>query len=140
MQIDGGPAGPPRRHSFNRTITVANLQMELSAPSASAPVDPGGPDDLETDPLEIYRKLGREISTLSPAEKYHKVYGFLRRNANRVDVNLLALHLNYVRTRTLYKWIADIRQSAYVQPLVPAVAQGMRPGGMAPPAVGQVSA
>jgi hypothetical protein len=116
--------------------------MANFAPSAPE-LDPGEPDDLETDPKEIYRKLGREISTLSRDEKFQKVFGFLRRNANRVDINELALHLNYVGSRQLYRWMEEIRKSAYVQPLVPAVARGMGVGMMAPPflqAVGQVSA
>jgi hypothetical protein len=121
---------------------MANLS---AAPSA--PVDPGGPDYLETDPKEIYRKLGLEISTLSLDEKFHKVYGFLRRNADSVDIKELAQNLNYRSARTLTRWMAEIRQSAYVQPFVPAVAQGMGVGmmatSMAPPfpqAVAQVSA
>ena len=124
--------------------------MENFSAAPSAPVDPGGPDDLETDPKEQYRKLGLEISKLSPAEKFDKVYGFLRRNAKVcVDYKELALQLKYVCPRTLTTWMSEIRNPAPVQPLVPTVAQVMGVG-MALPcpymaplftqAVGQVSA
>ena len=100
----------------------------------AAPVDPGRPD-LGTDPKEIYRNLGKEISSLPFTEKRDKVQDFLRRNADsRVDMQNLADQIG-ISSRTLYKWMAALRQaqtgmrqSAQVQPLVPAVAaQGMAP-------------
>ena len=100
----------------------------------AAPVDPGRPD-LGTDPKEIYRNLGKEISSLPFTEKRDKVQDFLRRNADsRVDMQNLADQIG-ISSRTLYKWMAALRQaqtgmcqSAQGQPLFPAVAaQGMAP-------------
>jgi hypothetical protein len=93
----------------------------------AAPVDHGRPD-LGTDPKEIYRNLGIEISSLPFTEKRDKVQDFLRRNANsRVDMQNLADQIGF-SSSTLYKWMAALRQaqtgmrqSAQVQPLVPAV-------------------
>jgi len=100
----------------------------------AAPVDPGRPDP-GTDPKEIYRNLGIEISSLPFTEKRDKVQDFLRRNANsRVDMQNLADQIGF-SSRTLYKWMAALRQaqtgmcqSAQGQPLFPAVAaQRMAP-------------
>jgi hypothetical protein len=89
----------------------------------AAPVnDPGGPD-LETDPKQIYRKLGIEISSLPHPAKYDKVLEFLRRNANVcVDMKELAEEIKYVSSRTLTLWMSEIRKSAQGQLLFPAVA------------------
>jgi hypothetical protein len=92
----------------------------------AAPVDPGGPD-LGCDPKEIYRNLGIDISSLQHTAKCDKVRDFLRRNPN-VNINDLAEQINFVSSRTLYTWQSEIRKSAQVQPLDPAVAaQGMAP-------------
>ena len=98
----------------------------------SAPVDPAGPalhQLILQDQKEMYRNLGIEISSLPDTAKYDKVCDFLRRNANvYVDMNELAEQIQYVSSRTLSRWMLDIRKSAQVQPLVPAVgAQGMAP-------------
>jgi hypothetical protein len=94
----------------------------------AATVDPGRLD-LGTDPKEIYRNLGIEISSLPLTAKCDRVRDFLRRNANgHVDMNALADQIGIVSSRTLYNWMNKIRKSAQVQPLVPAVAaQGMAP-------------
>ena len=92
----------------------------------AALVDPGGPD-LGCDPKEIYRNLGIEICSLPHTAKCDKVRDFLRRNPN-VDIKDLAEQINFVSSRTLYTWVSEIRKSAQVQPLVPAVAdQGIAP-------------
>ena len=84
---------------------------------------------LGTDPKEMYRNLGMEISSLPDTAKYDKVCAFLRRNANvYVDMNELAEQIKYVSRRTLTRWMSEIRKSAEGQPLFPAVAaQGMAP-------------
>ena len=94
----------------------------------AATVDPGRLD-LGTDPKEIYRNLGIEISSLPLTAKYDRVRDFLRRNANgHVDMNALADQIGIVSSRTLHNWMNKILKSAQVQPLVPAVAdQGMAP-------------
>ena len=107
------------------TFEMAHNPSDLEA----APVnDPGGPD-LGTDPKQIYRNLGIEISSLPHPAKYDKVLEFLRRNANVcVDMKELAAAIKFVSSRTLFTWMSEIRKSAQVQPLVPAVAaQGMAP-------------
>jgi hypothetical protein len=100
----------------------------------AAPVDPGRPD-LGTDPKEIYRNFGIEISSLPFTKKRYKVQDFLGRNANsRVDMQNLTDQIGF-SSSTLYKWMAALRQaqtgmrqSAQGQPLFPAVAaQGMAP-------------
>ena len=68
--------------------------MATLSAAPSAPVDPEGPDYLETDPKEIYRNLGKEISSLPFTEKRDKVQDFLRRNADSVDIKELAQNLN----------------------------------------------
>ncbi len=94
----------------------------------AAPVDPGGPD-LGTDPKQIYRNLGIEISSLSYTAKREKIQDFLRRNANvRVDMKELAEEIKYASSSTLTRWMLEIRESAQGLPLFPAVAaQGMAP-------------
>ena len=84
---------------------------------------------LGTDPKEMYRNLGMEISSLPDTAKYDKVCAFLRRNANvYVDMNELAEQIKYVPSRLLIRWMSEIRKSAEGQPLFPAVAsQGMAP-------------
>jgi hypothetical protein len=100
----------------------------------AASVDPGRPD-LGTDPREIYRNLGIEIFSLQHSAKCDKIRDFLRRNANgRVNVKCLADQIGFP-ARTLQYWMSEIkkeqkemRQSAQVQAMVPAVAaQGMVP-------------
>ena len=89
-------------------------------------VDPGRPD-LGTDPKEIYRNLGIEISSLPLTAKCDRVRDFLCRNANVcVDIEELAEEIKYVSSRKLTRWMSEIRKSAQGQPLFPAVAsQGM---------------
>jgi hypothetical protein len=68
---------------------------------------------LGTDPKEMYRNLGMEISSLPDTAKYDKVCAFLRRNANvYVDMNELAEQIKYVSRRTLTRWMSEIRKSA----------------------------
>jgi hypothetical protein len=68
----------------------------------AAPVnDPGGPD-LGTDPKQIYRNLGIEISSLPLTAKCDRVRDFLCRNANVcVHMEELAEEIKYVSSRTL---------------------------------------
>jgi len=84
---------------------------------------------LGTDPKEMYRNLGMEISSLPDTAKYDKVCAFLRRNANVcVDMKELAAAIKFVSSRTLFTWMSEIRKSAQGQPLFPAVAaQRMAP-------------
>jgi hypothetical protein len=102
----------------------SNVESKLEA----ATVDPGRLD-LGTDPKEIYRNLGLEISSLPLTAKCDRVRDFLRRNANgHVDMKALADQIGIVSSRTLYNWMNEILKSAQVQPLFPAVAaQGMAP-------------
>ena len=92
----------------------------------TTPVDCGGPD-LGTHPKQIYRNLGIEISSLPYTAQRDKIQDFLRRNANVcVDMKELAEEIKYVSSRTLTRWMSEIRKSAQGQPLFPAVAsQGM---------------
>ena len=94
----------------------------------AATVDPGRPD-LGTDPKEIYRNLGIEISSLPFTAKCDRVREFLCRNANgRVNMKDLADQIGFVSSSTLHKCMNKIHKSAKVQPLFPAVAsQGMAP-------------
>ena len=76
---------------------------------------------------EMYRNLGQEISSLSYNEKRDKILEFLRRNA-QCQINLTDLYneTQVVAAYTLSRWLHEIRDSAKVQPLVPAsAAQGM---------------
>ena len=73
----------------------------------AATVDPGRPD-LGTDPKEIYRNLGIEISSLPLTAKCDRVRDFLCRNANVcVDMKELAEEIKYhdVSSRTLTRWM-----------------------------------
>ncbi len=76
----------------------------------AAPVnDPGGPD-LGTDPKQIYRNLGIEISSLPLTAKCNRVRDFLCRNRNAnvcVDMKELAEEIKYhdVSSRTLTRWM-----------------------------------
>ena len=94
----------------------------------AATVDPGRPD-LGTDPKEIYRNLGIEISSLPFTAKCDRVREFLYRNANgRVNMKDLADQIGFVSSSTLHKCMNKIHKSAKVQPLFPTVAsQGMAP-------------
>ncbi len=67
----------------------------------AAPVDYGGPD-LGTDPKQIYRNLGIEISLLPYTAQRDKIQDFLRRNANVcVDMKELTEEIKYVSSCTL---------------------------------------
>jgi hypothetical protein len=79
------------------------------------PVDYGGPD-LGTDPKQIYRNLGIEISSLPYTAQRDKIQDFLRRNANVcVDMKELAEEIKYVSSCTLTRWMSEIRKSAQGQ-------------------------
>jgi hypothetical protein len=75
----------------------------------------GGPD-LGTDPKQIYRNLGIEISSLPYTAQRDKIQDFLRRNANVcVDMKELAEEIKYVSSCTLTRWMSEIRKSAQGQ-------------------------
>ena len=71
----------------------------------AAPVDPGG-SYLGTDPKQIYRNLGMEISSIPYTVHRDKIQDFLRRNANVcVDMKELAEEIKYVSSRILTRWM-----------------------------------
>jgi hypothetical protein len=90
----------------------------------AALVDPNRGTDLG--PTQIYENLRIEISSLQCRELREKVVKeFIRRNPNIYNMRDLHEQIGCFSYKTLYTWRNAIHNSAQVQPMVPADAQGM---------------